>query len=143
MLTILTRAKIVSWMNRTANVEGERHIASKAVRNFPQFFRSTSNANIIRASRLWKARKDYQGNDGSCGAINATVSVTRNIKNGLKRVSLKDRSGRGRKHDEWVGALHQDLRSEFDRLRRLGFKFNLNTLRYLAFDLLSNSQNTA
>ena len=61
----------------------------------------------------------------------------------MKRVSLKARSGRGRKREEWVGVLHRDSRSEFDRLCRLRIPFNLNTLRSLAFDLLSNSQNTA
>ena len=58
---------------------------------------------------------------------------------GSSECILKAKSGRGRKRQLWVEAFHQGLRSEFDRLKNLRVKFNLNTLRYLALDLLSNS----
>lgn len=39
-------------MHQTVNVESERHIASKAVRNFSQFFRYTINVIIKRVKDL-------------------------------------------------------------------------------------------
>ena len=40
-------------------------------------------------------------------------------------------------------ALYQDVRSEFDRLRKLGVKFNLRTLRALANFILDSGGNEA
>lgn len=42
--------------------------------------------------------------------------------------ALKARAGCGRKREERVEGLHQDLRDEFEWLTRLGVKFNLTTL---------------
>lgn len=53
--------------------------------------------------------------------------ITRNTIDESKRVNLKAREGRGVKRAAWVNALHFDLRSEFDRLRKLGVKLNLTT----------------
>lgn len=144
VLPISTRAEIVKWMvsHVADSTDGEKHIASKAVRNFPGHFRGTNNANITRAQRLWKERLDYQSADGTISLRGSTACISRITKHGPKRVLLKARAGRGRRRQVWVDALHQDLRSEFDRLRRLGVKFNFNTLRYLALHLLHNTENT-
>ena len=56
---------------------------------------------------------------------------------------MKARKGRGRKRAAWVIALHEDLRSEFDRLRKVGVKFNLTKIRHLALDLLRSNENEA
>lgn len=143
VLPIATRARIVAWMKRTADEEGESKIASKTVREFPQYFRGTPNANITRAVRLWKQRGDYTSVNGDVEFRGSTTAVTRNTMDGFKRVYLKARKGRGRKRQAWVEALHIDLRSEFDRLRKLGVKFNLNTLRSLALHVLSTSETMA
>lgn len=143
VLTIATRASIVKWMMTEAATNGERHIAAKSIRQFPQFFRSSLNANITRASRLWKARLQYVNDNGDFTLRGTTSTVTRITKAGPKRVQLKARAGRGSKRAKWVDALHLDLREEFDRLRKLGVKFNLTTLRHLALDMLRASENEA
>ena len=40
------------------------------------------------------------------------------------------------RHEKWVEGLHKDFREEFERLSKLGVKFNLRTLRLLALDVL-------
>ena len=136
---IATRAKIVAWMERTAVSTGERHISSRAFRNFPPFFRGFSNANIARAMRLWKFHADYYDSDGTVMYRGRALSVTRNTASGLKRVYLKANADRGRKRLPWMSSLHEELRSEFDRLRKLGVKFNLVSLRSLALQIVANS----
>ena len=64
VLTIAARARIVAWMKQTEINEGTAKIASKAVRQFPQYFRGSPNANIKRAGRLWKQRNEFTGEDG-------------------------------------------------------------------------------
>lgn len=56
---------------------------------------------------------------------------------------MKVLSGLGRKRKAWVEALHQDVRIEFDRLRKLGVKFNLRTIRALANFILDSGGNEA
>lgn len=69
---------------------------------------------------------------------NALKRVT---KAGHKNIRLEARFGRGSKRAAWVDAFNMNLRDVFDRIRRLGVKFNLSTLHLLAFDILrcSNS----
>lgn len=140
VLTIAERAKVVKWMRQTADDEGEKHIASKAVAHFPRLFRSSKNANIVKAMRLWKNRDDFVEINNDLQYKGMASSITRVTKNGLRRVRMKTARGRGRKRAAWVEALHRDLRSEFDRLRKLGVKFNFCTLRALATDILNNSE---
>lgn len=130
-------------MKGEVHEHGEARIASKAVRKFPEFFRAGSNANIVRATRLWKSRRDYEDENGSVVRRGASTSITRMTKEGPRRVRMKARIGRGRRRLSWVEALQCDLREEFDRLRKLGVKFNLNTLRSLALQVLRTSENNA
>ena len=77
--------------------------------------------------------------DGKIIIRGNTSSITRVTRGGLKRVYIKARPGRGRKRAAWVDAVHQDLREEFDRLRKLGVKFNICTLKSLALHLIDTS----
>lgn len=137
--TISQRSTVVQWMINNASENGEKNICARAVKEFPSLFRSTPNANIKRAMRLWKGRDSFTF--ASTNKSNL-LSITKNTRRGLKRVNLKAHKGRGRKRESWVEALHKDLREEFDRLRKLGVKFNHSTLRLLAMGLLKNSTNS-
>ena len=123
VLPIAKRAAIVYWMKKNVTDNGNKHIASRTVREFPQHFRGTVNANLTRAKRLWSARDDYSNQDGGMTTQGMTTSITRVTRTGPKRSCLKARVGRGRKRQAWVGALHIELREEFDRLQKVGVKF--------------------
>ena len=51
---------------------------------------------------------------------------------------MKARRERGRKRPQWVLSLYHDWRTEFDRLRKLGVKFNYRSLRALGQYLLDS-----
>lgn len=140
VLPIATRALIVTWMKDEVSRNGEKHLAVKTVRHFTEFFRGSENANIKRAQRLWAAREEYQDEEGLVKTRGETSSVTRVTLQGPKRVRLKARKGRGRRRLPWVEALYSDVLDEFDRLRKLGVKFNLTTLRHLALDVLQTGK---
>lgn len=53
------RARFVRCMVSEAQRTSPKSIASRAVRNFPSLFRGNQNANLVRASRLWKSREKY------------------------------------------------------------------------------------
>lgn len=137
VLSIAQRKSIVAWMRAQADEHGEHKIASRTVTNFPQFFRGSVNANLTRASRLWKARANYSDEN----TRNESSVITRVTKNGPRMVRMKARAGRGRRRVEWVDALQNDVRSEFDRLRKLGVKFNISSLHSLTLRILSTSEN--
>lgn len=137
VLPICTRALIVKWMVSEASSHGDKNICSKAVRQFPQFFRASSCANNMRALRLWRSRSSFENDLGVINQRGSSAVVTRVTKAGVRVARLKARSGRGRKRAPWVEALHQAVKDEFERLSKLGVKFNLNTLKHLALDILS------
>ena len=128
-------------MIHEAETNGEKNIVSKAVRQFPSVFKGTSAANHMRAQRIWRSRHLFIHSDGSIIEKGINSTITKNTKDGIKLVRLKSLSGKGRKSEEWVDALHFDLRSEFDRLRKLGVKFNFSTLKILALSLLNEINN--
>lgn len=132
MLTQAERIKIVKWMMQEADKNGDKFIASKAVRNFLLLFTKNTTANLTKASRLWKTRFEFFDSNNCVVTRGITSTVTRVSRDGLKRVYLKAKSGRGRKRP-------QDLVTEFERLRKLGVNFNAKNLRSLAIHLLENS----
>ena len=143
VLTVARRAQIVVWMKNVAARDGDKHIPSKKVLNFPQFFRASANANLVGATRLWADRNSYENTNGEVIYRGSSSSLTRMTRLGLRRLRMKVRSGRGRKRQAWVEALNQDVRSEFDSLQKLGVKFNLRTLRALANFILDSGGNEA
>ena len=128
-------------MIHDSETNGEKNIVSKAVRQFPSVFKGTSAANHMRAKRIWRSRHLFIHSDGSIIEKGITSTITKNTKDGIKLVRLKSLSGRGRKREELVDALRFYLRYEFDRLRKLGVKFNFSTLKILALSLLNESNN--
>lgn len=72
--TIAKRASIVRWIVETVENEGEKHIAYKAVAKFPDLFRESSNANLTKASRLWKQRSSYLPGCSSLRGLNTTIT---------------------------------------------------------------------
>ena len=126
-----------------ADENGSKCIAPKTVRPFPQYFRGSADANNQRESRLWTSRESVLNSSRKVIKTGSTTSVTRYSKNGFKRVYLKARSGRGWPITPWVTALHMDLRAEFNRLGKLGMKFNMRTLRHLAIVLINESTSDA
>lgn len=71
------------------------------------------------------------------------TSITRVTAICPKLVRMGAKCGRDEKLAKFVTALYKDPRDEFDRLRYLGVKFNMITLKSLAFDRLHNSTNDA
>lgn len=59
--------------------------------------------------------------------------------NGLKVHVAKSISGRGRRVTPWVSALHVESLEEFERLRKLGVKFNAGLFRELVLNIISES----
>ena len=126
-------------MNDIVAVEGIQCIASKVVNKFPVLFRGTCNANLVRASWLWRLRSDFTEANGEVLCGGKTMSVTCVSCNEFKRVYVKARSARGRKRGPWVLALRRDLVDEFERLRKLGVKFNLQNWRALGVHIVEQS----
>ena len=63
--TIEQRAKIIQWMIENVAREVERNIASKTVHEFPLLFRTSRNAELVRATRFWKSKGDYIDQNGN------------------------------------------------------------------------------
>lgn len=140
VLTISARAKIVKWMMQEVADNGDKYLFSKTVRQFPEHFRASPSANNMRAMRLWRERMRFINDDGDLKLRGTTAAITRVSKAGRKTVRLKAKVGRGRKRQTWVDALHRDLLQEFERLSKLGVKFNLSTLKHLALNMLRASE---
>lgn len=138
VLTKAQKHKIAEWMIQKEG-EGMSKIPSKAVAHFPQFFRGAANANIARALRYWRVRASTVQNYKTAGKRNNDLYMHRPGPNGMRLRISKTAAGRGRKPSVWVTALHVDLCSEFDRLRRCSVKFNANLLLTLARNLVTAS----
>ena len=55
--TLSDRYKATQWMVDHAQEHGDKHIASKCVKQFPGFFSGKPNANIMKAMRWWRDRE--------------------------------------------------------------------------------------
>lgn len=143
VLPIETKRSIVHWMTTEASNNGENRLMSKTVRMFPQFFKGSQSANHMRARRLWNDRALLSQQVGTGDSKKLQSSISRVTSVGRQRCRLKAQHGRGRKRTAWVLALHEDLRAEFDRLRRLGVKFSISTLQELALHILCNEGSDA
>ena len=129
-----TRRNIVQWMENFVEQEGNaEHIASKAVKRFPEHFRGSQKANLQKASRWWKTRKDILKEEGVSNSVNHIQPGVR------KQMQTKANSGRGRKRSAWVEWIHPILLEEFDRLRKAGLKFDTKLLVTVARGIISQS----
>lgn len=68
--------------------------------------------------------------------------IRRNTVSGLRQVRLNIFSGRKIKRTPSVDRLQQDLRSAFERLRKVGVKINHFVLRLFALRLLKEITNS-
>lgn len=119
------RAKATRWMIEFAQEHGDKYIASKCVKRFPEYFPGNVKANIQKASRWWKSRETTTNlsiPQKRMGSFSFSSTRSR------KRSNLKALGGRGRKRAEWVTALYEDLRIDFERLRSAGVKFDTSML---------------
>ncbi|KAE8966517.1 hypothetical protein PR001_g28382 [Phytophthora rubi] len=128
--TIQQRRRVVLWMLQFEKREGNKNMFARAVDEFPDVFNSaTRNANLNKAIAWWKKRDQLaQPSRGSVG-----LSGLRDT--GRKRVNRKALTGRGRRRSPWVNWIYPKLLSEFDRLRKLGLKFDSSLLRQVALRL--------
>lgn len=143
VLMFVTRASIVSQMITYAAKNGEKHITSKTVRNFLQLFWDFENANLTRATTLWKERHKCTKRDGINLTSGVTYPILRVTMSGPKLLWMKATPGHGRRRVRWVKESHLDLRDELGTLQRLSVKFNGLILNYFAMDLLWNNQSDA
>ena len=132
ILTLFNNALIAKWM--VAEVEragSEQRIHTKAILEFPQFFRTRLSADYMRAKRLWQQRQTIIWESPGTGTRNGPImhSVSAITKNGQRRMFTKVRKGRKRKTAEWARELQTDLVDEFNLLRKMGMKFSANTLK--------------
>lgn len=134
--TLSERYKATEWMVDHVRGNGEKHIATKCIKQFPALFPGTSVANITKARRWWKDREET-----------LVLKVTGKRKGNFsfstvrkdKRMRLKAIGGRGRKRAMWVTDLYNDLRNEFERVRSLGVKFNTSLPVQHAKQLISEA----
>lgn len=119
-----------------AERNGEKHITSKDVKAFPQFFRAFPYADHMTAIRFWRSCGSFELIQGRLKRVGKTTCITPNTVNGLKQVTLKANIGRERKRTHWVNALHLDPRDKFYQLRKAGIKISFSTLRLLSLNLI-------
>lgn len=134
--TLSERYRATEWMIEHVRENGEKHIATKCIKQFPALFPGSSVANITKAMRWWKDRENTMGLKitGKRKGNFCFSTVRRN-----KRMRLKAIGGRGRKRAVWVSDLYNDLRDEFERLRSVGVKFNTSLLLQHAKKLISEA----
>lgn len=116
---------------------------SRTVKMFPQYFKYFSNANLIRARRLWAARDEYKNVSYTEKSIESPHSISRNTRYGLERVLMKAKSNRGRRRQAWCDAIQREIFNAFDCLSKLGVEFCSETLCMLAVDVLQRTPNEA
>lgn len=144
-ITLADKLKMTRWMvEEVARSGTEKHIQSRMIANFPQFFKGNKVANFMRARRLWDNREGVLSSAPKSGERHENqLSIGSVTRIGKRRVRTKARKGRGRKCAPWVVALEDDLVSEFDRLRKVGLKFSGGTLISLAKNIIRDSTNEA
>lgn len=96
------------------------------------FFHTSRNAALMKVVRIWRSQHQHIDEKMSVILRGMLSSFTRVTKDRIRRVNINARPGRGRKRAVWTAALYTDLLLAFDRLRRLGVKMNMRTLKILA-----------
>ncbi|KAI9907543.1 hypothetical protein PsorP6_016226 [Peronosclerospora sorghi] len=100
-----TRVKVIKWMVKDAEENGEKGVALIAIKNFQADFRGEYKANHIKCTRWWNDR------EGILTAADASVkSISMVLNTGVKRVQVKVAvGGRGRQRAPWTERLHELL----------------------------------
>ncbi|KAL0251927.1 hypothetical protein GEMRC1_001139 [Eukaryota sp. GEM-RC1] len=128
------RKACLEWMQQE-KLNGAVKIPSRAIREFPDVFSSNANAALVKASRMFK---DHESQLEKLSRTTMTVQPVQ--VNGRKKVHLKAVAGRGRKQEEWVIWLYEELVAKFSRLASAGVKFSTSLLLILARDVLEKSE---
>lgn len=128
VLSISNRARVVRWMCQDFMNGGGKFLLTRYVKVFPDLFRGIYNANVTQASRIWRDLGTYVCEDAIGTMRGTTPVITCVTKTEPKLIRLKSRGGRDRKRSTCVNSLHRDLREYFDRLRKLGVKFNQSVI---------------
>ncbi|KAI9913238.1 hypothetical protein PsorP6_006306 [Peronosclerospora sorghi] len=124
--SVETRVKVIKWMVKDAEGNGEKGVAVRAIKNFQADFRGEYKANHMKCTRWWKDREGIL-----TAADDSVKSISTVLNTGVKRVQVKVAvGGRGRQRDPWTERLHELLLVEFSRMRATGAhprKFNEKT----------------
>ncbi|SPQ96949.1 unnamed protein product (mitochondrion) [Plasmodiophora brassicae] len=131
-----SRIRVVKWMIDDEASNGKKGLFARTIRMFPNEFRSSTNANSMKASRWWGDRQEILQVDDD---RNNMVSVNHVHPGKQKKMLTKAAPGRGPKRATWVEWLYGELLSEFDRLRKAGVKFSPGLLIQLSKGILEES----
>ncbi|CAM6105080.1 unnamed protein product [Calypogeia fissa] len=148
--TKMNRKRVMLWMN--AEVErcnNTKDICAKAMKEFPSIFCTNVDdghaykANIQKVSRWWKDKETFLQKVGKTGrSTGNAVTISINQKKTTRKVvRTKALKSRGKKHEPWVEWLHQELLSEFERLKKSSIKLSPTLLLVVTKQLLLNSEN--
>lgn len=111
--------------------------------NFLGIFSGPQQAATMTIMRLWRARVAYKIKKGVYELYGSGSPQTLATSGVVKQRNAVALPGYRRKHMMWVDAVHVDLRTEFDRLRRLEVKINSQTLRALDLNIINTSSGEA
>lgn len=100
MLTIDQRASIVKWMLNATEANRNEHNPRKAVAKFSSLFRGSENANLAKASRMWKCRDKYIDGQGKISLKVTHSVITRRVSGVHVLVNMKVKRGRSLKRPQ-------------------------------------------
>ncbi len=128
-----TRIRVVEWMINDNEANGEKGLHARTVKAFPEHFRGTTSATIMKTSRWWeKCATILQIHDDRDNMVSCNSAQPGKA----KKVLTKAAPGRRPKRAPWVDWLYPLIVDEFDRYRKMGVKFSPKLLVCLAKDIL-------
>ncbi|KAI9913512.1 hypothetical protein PsorP6_005421 [Peronosclerospora sorghi] len=134
--SVETRVKVIKWMVKDAEENGEKGVAVRAITNFQADFGGEYKANHMKCTRWWKDR------EGILTAADASVkSISMVLNTVVKRVQVKVAvGGRGSQRAPWTERLHELLLVEFSRMLATGIKLSPSLLRTIALAIIEGSE---
>lgn len=127
VVTKYARKEVILWMTEDAATNGERNLASRAVRAFPVYFRGNEKANLQKASRWYKEQDKYLDEEAEADFTDGMI-MTHVQPFKRARAHMKCAPGRGRNRAPWVTWLYGELLDEFHRLRQSGIDISTKLL---------------
>ncbi|KAI9913833.1 hypothetical protein PsorP6_005135 [Peronosclerospora sorghi] len=126
--SVETRVKVIKWMVKDAEENGEKGVAVRAIKSFQADFRG-----------------EYKDREGILTAADASFkSISTVLNTGVKRVQVKVAvGGRGRQRSPWTERLHELLLVEFSRMRASGIKLSPSLLRTISLAIIEGSEEWA
>lgn len=114
-------------------LNGQKGLFARTTRQFPKLFSGSYKSNIAKASLWWRNRSEYFALRDGKARPGKLVGFA---KNGRLRHNMKSFGGRGRKRTVWAVALHDELLSEFERMRAASVKLSPAVLRHIAISII-------